>query len=146
MTTRYRVVTAGLLVLALVAAIARIFSSPHNVKDLPNGIYTVKTGQCDLHYPLVTLSVYRHHQIKWYSDDGNEYTVVFPPDGNGTPFRDGQNNPQYKFDVKGHGYTNSGKPSPDKYTYFPYAIWAGGQECKAAGKTPQDDPGVVIKR
>ena len=104
MSTRYRVVTVGLLVLALVAALVRVFSSPRHLHDLQNGIYTVSPGHCDLHYP------------------------------------------KYKFDVKGHGYTNSGKPSPDKYTYFPYAIYAGGQECKAAGKSPQDDPGVVIKR
>src|SRR5437870_2459127 len=138
MSTRYRVVTVGLLVLALVAALVRVFSSPRHLHDLQNGIYTVSPGHCDLHYPLVTLrySEKIYHQVEWYSDDGNTYTVVFPTAKPGTPFGDGRK-PRYEFAVASSGYTKSGKPvvTGDPYPYFPYFIKdASGNVCKAVGK------------
>ena len=72
-------------------------------------------------------------EITWVSDDGNEYTVLFP--NSKTPFGTDQ------FHVQKNGTQSSGKPVKDGY--YEYSIYSGSTAAGTPCMNPSD-PGVHI--
>ena len=139
-----KAISIAFVVLFLAAGCQRSRPSVTSQRVLPNGIYTVTPGVCDVDYPSMNLKK-KIHEARWDSIDGQQYTVIFQPTppgtnpGPGTPFVDNNNQPKFKFAVPATGGVKSGVPVVEGY--FEYSINdSSGKECKNA-----KDPGVNVK-
>jgi hypothetical protein len=145
MNAVYQAISIALVIVPLTGC-QRTPTKSNSHRVLPNGIYTVKTGVCDVDNPSMNLRKSMLHEVRWDSIDAQQYTVIFqttppgPNPGPGTPFVDSNNNPVFRFAVPASGGIRSGVPG-SSMGYFEYSINdSGGKECKNA-----KDPGLNVK-
>ena len=103
-------------------------------------IYTdpANASQCWLDWPVGTLWKNKHHTVKWFSDDGKQYTVDFTK-GNHSP--DKSPFQSDTFTVPAGGSTPSGSLQPNAYGYYDFAVFdAQNHKCKEPS-----DPGYYVK-
>ena len=94
-------------------------------------------GQCLADWPVGTLWQGRHQTVKWFSDDGGEYTVDFTQGQHGSPFSN------TTFDVPSNGSTVSNDLVTSASGYYDFAIRSGGVNGNIC-KHP-NDPGYIIR-
>ena len=100
-----------------------------------------QTGKCLADWPVGTLWQGRHQSVKWFSDDGGEYTVDFTQGnhqgGSKSPFT------ALTFHVPSNGSVVSNDLVTTATGYYDFAIRFGdanGSVCK-----DPSDPGVIIR-
>jgi hypothetical protein len=113
-------------------------------------IYSDSGGKCYADLNVVTLwkknnnNQTVHQNVKWFSDDGKEYTVDFRPDPNysakhGSPF----NSANAWFTVPQGKSVPSGDLKADSSGYYAYAI-VPGHDLSAKPCRDASDPGVHV--
>jgi hypothetical protein len=100
-------------------------------------IYATPSGQCDVDYAVVNLSMSMQDKVQWYSNETNAtYEVRFE---DGSPFQ------QAKFSVDGNGSTPNPKLQNPSKTYYTYSVYTASGKCRdASDKKDGVDPGVHI--
>lgn len=113
-------------------------------------IYSDAGGKCYADLDVVTLWTKNnngqavHQNVKWFSDDGKEYTVDFRPDPNykpkrGSPFKQ----TDAWFTVPPKSSIPSGDLNPNSTGYYAFAILPG-HDLSATACRDASDPGVHV--
>jgi hypothetical protein len=114
----------------------------------PVYIYTSNPGQCLLDWPVATLWKSEQQTVKWFSDDGNQYTIDF---GLGSqtapknPFQDADPPGSNTFIVPGGGDRPSGALQSGASGYFGFGVHAGDANGPICKKATDPDPGYYVK-
>ena len=99
---------------------------------------TSTTGGCLLDWPVATL--WRNQTVKWFSDDGLQYTIDFTKGQHGSPFQNGAT-----FIVPAGGSISSGTLKSQQQApsqYYDFAVYMGNASTPC--KDPSD-PGYYVR-